>query len=172
MATTVTGSTRITSAAALVQSTGPLANQPVPIDNTINASFAAGTAADLVDLAYAATLSFTASTPQDLDLTSLTNIFGAAVNFARVRSILIKPLGTTNGALLTLSPHATNGWTNFLGASSALKLHMATSTNEAGCCLVAPNTTGWAVSGTNKVLTLTPSAHAFDVDIEIKGCSA
>lgn len=173
MAITVTGSVGASVDATLIDSAGPLANKPVAVGFSIKSIFqASGTAADQVDKCYAKTLSFTASTAQNLDLTSLTDIYGNAVSFARVRSILIKPKGTTDAATLTLAPHATNGWTNFLGASSALKLGMATSTNDAGFCASSPNTTGWAVSGSNKVLVLTPSAHAFDVDIEILGASA
>lgn len=154
--------------------TGFLTGVPLPIGLAAAVNFAASTAADGLDLIYAAKLTFTASTPQTLNLQSLTDIVGGAVALARVRCLIVQPLGTTDAATLTLSPNASNGWTSLIGASSSLVLKMATSTNSLGAfaIFVAPNTTGWTVGASNKSLDLTPSAHGFDVNVVIAGASA
>lgn len=130
-----------------------------------------GTAADQVDLKYSATLTFTASTAQTLDLTSLTDVYGGAVNFARVKSITISMKSTTDGATLTLGAAGSNPWAAILGTTGTLVMQAATANNPSMLVLTAPNTTGWVTSGTSKAFKLTPSAHAFSVDIEITGCS-
>lgn len=155
-------------------STGFLASVPLPINLAAAVQFAAGTAADSADLIYASKLTFVSSTPQTLNLQSLTDIVGGAIVFARVRLLIVQPLGTTDAATLTLSPNASNGWTSLVGASSSLVLKMASSTNSLGAFAIfaAPNTTGWTVGASNKALDLTPSAHAFDCNVVIAGASA
>jgi hypothetical protein len=170
---TVTGSVKVNISGSQTPGTLPGTVTPVNVNQTFNCNFAtSGTTADSVDLMHVKTYSFAASTAQTLDLTSLTDVYGGAVAFARVRAIEIKVKSTTDGATLTLSPGASNGWTNFLGTSSTLILQASTSSNDAGFVVTAPNTTGWVVDSTHKTLTLTPSAHAYDVDVQIMGASA
>jgi hypothetical protein len=54
-----------------------------------------GTAADQCDLKHTKTYSFVASTAQTIDLTALTDVFGNAVSFVKVRSITFIFQGTT-----------------------------------------------------------------------------
>lgn len=153
------------------------AGSPVNLARTINGNqFQAGTSADQYDLVGAVRLTFTASTAQTIILTTnLLDPGGSAVAFARIKKLLIKITGpTTDGAYLQVKQGASNGWTNFIdgGAGAGLKLLVPTSNNDAGMWFQAPNTTGWAVSGTNNSLLLTPSAHAIIADILAVGCSA
>lgn len=169
----VTGSFKVNISGAQTPGTLPGTVTPANVNQTFNCNFqTSGTAADAVDLMYVNTLSFAASTAQTLDLKVLTDLYGAAVAFARVRAISLKFRSTTDGATLTLAPGASNGWTALLGTGSTLILQASTSTNDAGLTVTAPNTTGWVVDSTHKALTLTPSAHAFSVDIQIVGASA
>lgn len=158
----------------LTPASGFLNGQALALNLAAAVNFANATAADGVDLIYTNTLSFSASTPQTLNLQSLTDVLGGSVVFARVRLFVIQPLGTTDAATLTLSPNASNGWTSLIGASSTLTLRMATSTNALGAFsfFAAPSTTGWAVGSSNKALDLTPSAHSFNCNIVIAGASA
>lgn len=159
--------------------TGILAGTPLQINSgRLEANFVNGVVADAIDLIHAKTYTFAASTPQDLDLKALTDVLGATVNFARVRLLAIKVKSTTDAASLTLSPGSTNGWTALIGTGSSLRVMPSTAntdSTEKGIgffLVVAPNTTGYVTGASNKVLTLTPSAHAFDADVFIAGTSS
>jgi hypothetical protein len=131
-----------------------------------------GTAADEANLNYVTTLSVTSGTPVTIDLTALTDRYGGAVDFARVRSITVWFQDQTDGHTLTIAPGAANGWTALLGTGSTLVMQASSAANNAMLVLTAPQTTGWVVSGTSKTLTLTVSAGTQNVVIEINGCSS
>ena len=169
----VTGSISTQTSFTQVPTTVPGSVTPLNNAQSLKVTFqTSGTAADTVDLKYSATLTFTASTAQTLDLTALTDIYGGTVNLARVRSLTIYMKSTTDGATLTVGAAGTNPWAAILGTTGTLVMQSSTSTNASMLVLTAPNTTGWVTSGSSKNLKLTPSAHAFSVDIEITGCSA
>lgn len=153
---------------------GILSGNVLSVPLTLNAAFANTGTTDNVDLLYAATLTFVASTAQNLDLTSLTDILGGAVNFARVRAIAIKMYSTTDGATLTVGGAASNPWAAVWGTTGTMIIQAATAANANGSffLLTAPNTTGYVTSGTSKTLKLLPSAHAFNADIVIAGAVA
>lgn len=166
MAASVTGTFKLSVNGNQVPDTGFLSGQALSAARTLSTNFASsGSAADQVQKMYATTLSFTASTPQTIDLQAVTDILGAALSFSIVRSILIRHKGTVDGSSLSLSAGASNGATNILATTAALKILPATSSNDGWFALAAPNTTGYVIDATHKTLTLTPSAHAFDVDI-------
>jgi hypothetical protein len=169
----VTGTLKSTATFTQTPATGPLAALPLNFGPTFNTAFkTSGTLLDQVDLAYYATLTFVASTAQTLDLTALTDVLNNAVNFARVRGIGLRVNSTTDAASLLIGAAGTNEWNAFLSASGTLKVPASTATpNDAWFVLTAPNTTGFVVDGTHKALKLTPSAHAFTVDVVIVGCS-
>jgi hypothetical protein len=138
---------------------------------SMTTNLGSGTVLDAADLKYSKTLVFAASTAQNLDLSALTDVYGNAVNFARIRSISINVLGQVDGSSLTVGAAAANPWAAVLGATGTLTLFPATAANAGFFALTAPNTTGMVVSGTSKVLKLLPSAHAFSADVEIVGAS-
>lgn len=152
---------------------GFLTSTPIGIGLTLSVAFTNGATADKINLIHAATYTFTSATPQTIDLSALTDIIGAAVNFARVRAIVVKMNSVTDGATLTLTAGASNGNTNILGTAAGLIIGSASATNSSGACLIltSPNTTGYVVDGTHKTLTFTPSAHAFTADILIAGAA-
>lgn len=157
---------------------GFLSGQALPINLTLAALFkASGVLADQVDTIYANTLTFTASTPQTLDLTTLTDILGNAISFARVRFLAIRVQSVTDGQYLLVGDAVTTEWDGFLSAAGTLKVFASSPTsagaiNNSGFTLLcAPNTTGIAVTGSSKSLKLDPGTFAFKVDIVIAGCS-
>ena len=145
----------------------------IPIPLTIGVKFANGTAADQIDLVYANRLTFVSATLQTLDLTALTDVLGAAVNFARVKFLAVKIYTQTDAASLTLGAAAANPWAAIWGATGTHVVFPSSAGNpDAGWFIAdAPNTTGMVVSGASKVLKLLPSAHAFTCDVVIAGCS-
>lgn len=170
MANAVTATIKGSLNATEVPDTGFFSGKPFSAEAQLQALFqSSGTAADQVNGLYAATLSFSASTPQTIDLQSLTDIFGAALSFQRVKGIALRVNSQTDGASLSIAPGASNGNTAILGTGSSLRVLASTANNQGFLVLAAPNTTAYAVSGSSKTLTLTPSAHAFTVDIVIVG---
>ena len=163
----VTGNVSLTQ----TPSSGFLNSQALALQTLIKDNFqTAGTNADQVNLVHAKTYSFTASNAQTIDLRSLTDIFGSSITIARAKVMAFKIKSTTDGATLTVATNATNGMTSWINGS--IKVHAKTNSNDGGIVAVAPNTTGWVTAANAKDLLLTPSAHAFDVDIVIAGCDA
>lgn len=175
----VTGTTRVTSYDQQVPTgvpipTGQPAANPLPYQLGINCSFANGTALDQVDLVYFTTLTFVASTPQVLDLTSLLDPLGGVVNFKRIKKIIIKPKGLVDNVILKLgySGVTSNAWISLVTNPGQISLQAApTANNDAGFVILAPNATGYVVGATNKLLNLDPGTAAYSVDIELQGAS-
>lgn len=104
---------------------------------------------------------------QAVDLTTVTDAYGTAISAAEVVAVAIinnafLSDGTTaSGGTLNVSPNTTNGWTSALAdASDILKVPAG-----GAVLLVAPRT-GYAVSGSNKVLDL-DNANSGSVYVEI-----
>lgn len=131
-----------------------------------------GTAANQSDLHYYAVLTL-AATPTVLDLTALTDPFGASVNFARVKEVLIVNNSTTDGhnLLVGYATTTTHAFTSIVSNPGQITVGPSTLANNGFLLWVAPNTTGAAVSSTNKLLQLDPGANTFSITVEITGCS-
>lgn len=171
MSDTYTGTVKSSSSFTQTVGSGFLSGQAFNASLNTTVTFAAaGHAADQIEGVAVLQLTFAASTAQNVDLTNLVDVLNNAVNFARVRSIKLRVNSTTDGAYLALSPGSTNGWTAMLATGSSFKVLASTTDNAGYFEVAAPNTTGYVTSSTNKVLTLTPSAHAFTVDLIISGC--
>lgn len=130
-----------------------------------------GTGADAVDQKYTATIAMNA-TNSTINLKSLTDDYGSAVAFTKVRSIFIKNKSTTDNQTITVSPGATNGWTGLLGANSTLILQSSTNSNDGCLFLSAPCNTGWSVTNSTSQITFNPGNSNISMDIEITGTSA
>jgi hypothetical protein len=136
--------------------------------------------ADQIDLIYVNRISLLASTPQDVDVRTLVDEFGNAQTWARARAIAIRALTTVNGQAVAIKPGASNGWTAFLNSAGILTLPASTApvsprdevNSAAFFSITAPNTTGLAITNTNKILTLDPGGAAIAVDVALFGCSA
>lgn len=173
MAASLTGQTQPTLSFQLTPASGFLANSQITVADSYLTQFGYGHLADQCDLVYAASITFVTSTPQTLDLTSLTDVVGGAVNFARVRLVAIKNLSTADAAVLTVGNSVTNEWDGFLSAAGTLKVFPSSANNPKGgwVILTAPNTTGIVVDSTHKTLKLDPGANAFTVNVIIAGGS-
>lgn len=170
----VTGTLKVNTSSAQTPTNLPGSITPLTINQAISSNYGNGTTADNVDLRYCATLTFVSGTPQALDLTNLTDTSGASLSFARIRRITIIPSMTTDGQTLKLGYSTTtaNAWTSLITNPGQLTLQAATANNGAGLVLLAPNTTGWVVGASNKLLNLDPGSAAFSAAIEILGASA
>ncbi|GAC1309256.1 MAG: hypothetical protein NVSMB14_13390 [Isosphaeraceae bacterium] len=144
---------------------GTQTNGPI----SYSTAFSNGAAADQIQQIAYGTLSLAAAA-QTIDLTALTDPQGNAVSFTAVKRIRLYPKTTTDGQILTLAPGATNPWLSLIGTSTGtLILQSSSAKNKAWLEIVAPNTTGYAVSSTNKTLSFNPGTATVGVDYEIFG---
>jgi hypothetical protein len=158
----------------LTPSAGYLAGQTIAAALGLGLKLTYGTGADQIDLIAPLDLTFVASTMQSIDLTSMVDTLGTALSFARVKLFALRVESQTDGATLTLTPDATNGWsTGPVGASSSLLLLPGSLANPFGGFTIfsAPNTTGYVVNSTHKKVDMTPNANAFTATLLIAGCS-
>lgn len=152
-------------------SSGVVSAQNLPATLSVTTSYANGTGANQVDLIYAKQIALVASTPQTLDLTSLTDLSGASINFARVRVLDLQVVTTTSGDNVTLGDAASNAWAAIWGATG-------THTVMAGSRFVFNDPTstgagvGAVVSGTSKSLKIDPGSANVTINLIIAGCSA
>ena len=126
---------------------------------------------DLMSKFYEATLTGTVA----FDLTSLLDPRGAALNFARVKAVVIVNFATTAGFVLKLGL-GTNPFINYFDNVATAKLRVeAGFTNANGIAvpnmvvLACPESNGWAVSGTNKVIQLDSGANAVPYHFHVVG---
>lgn len=123
-----------------------------------------GTAAGQLNLVAISSGSAAAS-PVSIDLTSLTDPSGAAVNFAKIRAALILNDSTTDGSFLLLDNTVTNGWGSPFNNITTAKLKIpagatVNGTNYPGFFMICgPNTTGLTVDSTHKIVSLDPGAN-------------
>lgn len=102
------------------------------------------------------------TSPTSLDLTALTDAYGAALSFATVKHLQIINNSDTNS--LTVGG-GTNGL--FTTLPFTLAGYAAANNGDDGSCLQL--TTSITVDGTHKILTLTASAGTIDVDVFVLG---
>lgn len=114
-------------------------------------------------------LTFVASTPQVLNLQSLTDVTGAALSFAGIRFLAIRNNATTDGWVLLVGAAATIAWEALVSTGGTITVHPSTSVNSGFSMHQLPGTTAGVVDSTHKSLQLDPGGHAFTADILIAG---
>lgn len=145
-------------------------DNPLLIDTLL--SLATGTAAGQADRMYTGTRTITASSNEDLDLAGgLTDAFGAAITFARVKLFFARA-AAANANNVVLGASAANQWVTFLNAAG-------TATLRPGAFVLAAagsaDATGYAVTaGTGDLLRVTNGGAGSSVsyDLVIIGASA
>lgn len=106
----------------------------------------------------------TGSNSTDYDLDALTSgPGGGTVSLAEVRALLIN---VTAGDL-TITPHATNGWTAMLAAAGDL-LNLPVGKYR----FFVPTDGAWPVSGSDKVITIAATGSGVTYDICFIGTTA
>lgn len=159
-------------------SSGVISTQALLASFGLSVNLSNGTGSGAVDLVYAKQLSL-AGSATTLDLTSLTDLSGASISFARVRVLIVQNLATTAAYTLTLGAAASNQWTGFLGTATSTAVIQpnvgATSNYSSHVFLDLYSTgasTGAYVDGTHKSFKLDPGANTFSANVLILGCSA
>lgn len=178
-ATNVSGNVVLTAQFNEVITSGVITQLNLPANISQNFTYTNGTAAGMVDYIYAKSLSL-AGSATTLDLTSLTDLNGGSVNFARVRELVIVNLATTAGYTVTVGAAGSNAWsTGPLGTSTSTSILMpsvgqttALSTLRWSDPFSTGASTGGYVDSTHKNLKLDPGANTISVYVLIAGCSA
>lgn len=169
----VTGTSSITLSFSQTPSSGFLSSTPIPLAESVRTVFrTSGVAADQVDGIYAKTITFVASTPQTIDVSALTDIFGNTITAARARLVAIKVKWVTDNVPLLVGGAGANEWDGFLTSGGKVSVFPSSSTNDGFFIISAPQTTGIPINGTSKLLKLDPQTAAGDIDIIIATCSS
>lgn len=167
----VKGSSQLTLTFSELISAGVVSPVNLSASLPITTQYSNGTGANQVDLIYSKQLTLAASTPQTLDLTSLTDLAGGAANFARVRELLIEVVDETVDHNVTLGNAASNAWAPFWGATGTDKVFAGSYRHFSDPTTVGASK-GAVVSGTSKALMLDPGSNTVVVNVIIVGCSA
>lgn len=132
-------------------------------------AFATGTASGLADKVFFDTRTIALSSSESHDLTALTDVFGDALAFVKIKMIYIKAaLANTNDVIVG------NGATPFIGpfgAAGASEQRIP----PGGVYLVRHPTTGWTVTGATADILKVANGGAgtgVDYDIILVGTSA
>jgi hypothetical protein len=167
----VTGTAQLVAGFNQTNSTGLITTQTLPASISLTTQYTNGTGAGAINLIYAKQIALVASTPQTLDLTTLTDLSGATVSFARIRELVVQVVTTTAGFNVTLGNAAATSFAAFWGAAG-------TDTVFAGAIryFTDPTSVGVGVgavtSGTSKSLKLDPGSNNVTINLLIAGCTA
>jgi len=171
MATTLTSKVQLILSALYQNPAIGIAVGQGNIDRSQVINLANGTGADQADRVFSETRTLAASGTYDLDLAGvLTDVFGVALTFARIKAIILFALAAnTNNVVL-----GNSGVNAFLGPFGAAA-HTVNVMPGGMLVMVSPNATGWPVTaGTGDILKTTNSAGGTGVtyDIVLIGASA
>lgn len=146
-----------------------IASAKQALSEIFTATITTGTGADQADRVYYGRRA-ASTTPEDIDLAagSLTDIYGNAITFARVKLIYIKNRSTTTAEIISVGGDA-NGLVGWVGAAADF-----VNVRAGGVLLLfAPDATGYAVTaGTGDILQIVSASGTPSVDVLIIGCSA
>lgn len=167
----VTGTVQLVTGFNQTNSSGLVTTQTLPASISLTTQYANGTGAGQVNLIYAKQIALVASTPQTLDLTTLTDLSGATVSFARVRELVIQVVTATSAFNVTVGAATSNPWAPFWGTTGtdvvfAGSIRYFTDPTSVGAGV------GAVTSGTSKSLKLDPGSNNVTLNLLIAGCTA
>jgi hypothetical protein len=116
--------------------------------------------------------------PADVDIKATTDPNGAAINFARVRAVLIQNRSDVDGRILKWDGTVTNGWLAPFDSIATAKLVILAGATVNGVLipgivlLAGPNLTGYVTGSGSKVLRLDPGANTVPWRVELLGVDA
>jgi hypothetical protein len=156
-------------AAELTQTVG-LVNAVLSIKGETVTSLASGTGSSQADKIYQAQRTLSASATEDLDLAGvLTDIFGAAITFAKVKAIYIKAASGNTNNVVVGGASATQFVAGFGAATHTFAIP------PGGFLFVSAPVSGWTVgAGSADLLKVANSGGGTSVtyDIVVVGTSA
>lgn len=138
------------------------------LNHTISDSLASGTAAEHADYSFHDTRTL-AATSEDLDLAGgISNAFGTALTFVKIRCLMIHNKNTTSGHDLAVGGAAANQFINWVSAADD---EVVIGPN--GILFLWNPADGYAVTaGTGDLLKIDAGANTVTYDIIVIGTSA
>jgi hypothetical protein len=139
-------------------------------------NYTKGTAAQQINILGVKGGTLTAATVA-VDLTTITDPYGTALNFATVLGFMVLNYATTASNILLMDGTVTNAWKAPFNAIATAKLvvpagALVGTTVVPGMVLIAsPNTAGFAVSGTSKIIQLDSGAFTITYQVAAFGLS-
>lgn len=125
-----------------------------------------GTGNGQCNLLWGKTITLTGSSPQTLDLRSLTGPFGQVVTFSRVKVLYVRSQSTTYTHTVTVGNASTNIW------SAPWSSTTVTETTYGSSPMIKTNLgAGWTADATNRNLKLDPGANTQTVEVFVVGLS-
>lgn len=167
----VTGSSQVIAGFNQTVTSGLIQTQTLPAGLSLSTQYTNGTGAGQINLLYAKQLTFAVSTPQTLDITSIADLSGATVNFARVRELIIQVVTATSGYKLTVGAAASDPWAAIWGTTGTNIVFAGTTYHFTDPTSVGAGV-GAVTSGTSTDLKLDPGAAIMIVNVVIAGCTA
>ena len=160
------------SVSATLTKTADLSNPADPLSWRRAVHLESGTTAGKADLRFADTRTLAASATEDLDLAGvLTDVFGQAITFVRIKGIFISASSANNNNVV-VGAAASNQWATLLNTTGTLTLRPGASF---AAISGSTDATGMAVTaGTGDLLKVANSGAGSSVtyDIVIVGASA
>ena len=160
----------VTFGSAFQETVNGIVQYQIPLSVSSGTSYSNGTGVGQVDTVYAKQLNLLTSTPQTIDLTSLTDPAGNAINFARVREFIVQNTATTANYDVKVSQAASTGWPILPLAAANFYCRQGASIK-----ISDPNSTARAMatsSGRAGSVTFDPGARAITINVLIVGGSA
>lgn len=156
---------------------GITAGASVDILRSFKAVYNVGTLLDQCDTVHAKNYAFAAASQTvDLHGGTLFDLYGNPAVFARVNLLAFKIYDTTDGHALTIGDDASgsewSGAAALLSTAGTLRILASTAANDGFLVLAAPNSTGYVVDNTHKLLKMDPGAATFNADVIFIGRSA
>lgn len=149
--------------------------QPVSVTQEIQQTdnySTSGTASGQVDTLYAKSFTLAASTPTAIDLTTLTDPAGNAINFARVREFVVQNTTATAGYDVKVYATGTNGWSPVPPSTSPLTVRYGSVFRMSDKFSTGAGN-GNIVTSTSKSVTFDPGSNGpITINVMILGGSA
>lgn len=167
MAATVVSNIKLLLTSILSNTVGAAAAQAI-VERSPSFSWASGVAADQADQVYSDTITIAASSDTTLDLTALTDAFGDALAFARIKAIIAIALAANTNDVLMGAAAADQ----FLGPLGSATDTIAIRPGGILAC-VSPDATGWALGVTTDLMFANGGAGTgVTFDLVLIGASA
>lgn len=158
MATSITAKVNLSVVAELANSLD-VGSVTYPVSYGANYLFTDGTGADNAKEMWTDTRTLTASATENLDLVGvLTDVFGNTLTFTKIKALIVKAdAANTNDVMV--GGHATAAASTFFGDAT----DKARVRPGGMVAFVSPDATGYAITATTDLLTITNSAGSTSV---------
>jgi hypothetical protein len=157
-------STRIELSASLAQTpASPYADGATSTMTAVSKTIPDGNGDDQMKVIRCVDTTVSASGTYTLDLYTGVDAYGVACSAVDCHWLSIENLETGNGGVVEVRPGASNGWTNFLGASSAVKL-----VKGAALMVYVPKADRLVIASGNKTLDIVETGGAQSAALKIR----